>query len=176
IEKVKIMIMANDDYQMYLNGNLIGEDLDGTAGPVGVYDVTNVWNGGVNKIAIKGINTFWSGWVQCLVRIYFGYTTTVINDNSNSNTLQLSQNYPNPFNPSTTIRYSLTSPEKVSIKIYDVSGQLVKEINIEHSQSGEYEVVWDGTNNFNQKVSSGAYFYQISAGEYIEAKKMILLK
>ena len=52
----------------------------------------------------------------------------------------------------------------------------MEEINKEHNQAGEYEVIWDGTNNYQQKVSSGAYFYQITAGEYIEAKKMILLK
>ena len=92
------------------------------------------------------------------------------------NGYKLEQNFPNPFNPSTTIRYSITSPENVSINIYDVSGQLVKEITKDHNQAGEYEVIWGGMNNYNQKVSSGAYFYQITAGNYVEAKKMILLK
>jgi hypothetical protein len=89
---------------------------------------------------------------------------------------RLKQNFPNPFNPSTTIRYSLSGPENISIKIYDVSGQLVKEINKEHNQAGEFEVIWDGKNNFGERISSGAYFYQLQAGNYIEAKKMILLK
>ena len=90
--------------------------------------------------------------------------------------IHLNQNYPNPFNPSTKIKYSIDSPEKISIKIYNVSGQLIKEINREHNQAGEYEVIWDGKNNFGQKVSSGAYFYQLTAGNYTEAKKMILLE
>jgi len=89
---------------------------------------------------------------------------------------RLKQNFPNPFNPSTTIRYSITSPEYVSIKVYDVSGQLVKEITKDHNQAGEYEVVWDGKNKFGKRVSSGTYFYQLSVGDYVEAKKMILLK
>jgi hypothetical protein len=89
---------------------------------------------------------------------------------------ELYNNFPNPFNPSTTIRYSITSPEKVSIRIYDISGQLVKDFNKEHNRAGQFEIIWDGKNNFNEKVSSGAYFYQIVAGNNVEAKKMIMLK
>jgi len=107
-----------------------------------------------------------------------GISTSAIEGNNVNllNKYKLQQNFPNPFNPSTTIRYSISSPENVSIKIYDVTGQLVKEINKGHNHSGEYEIVWNGTNNFNERVSSGAYFYQISAGNYAQAKKMILLK
>lgn len=111
--------------------------------------------------------------------VYSTGLTTSANDGNNKTTpmeYRLEQNFPNPFNPTTTIRYSLTSPEKVSIRIYDVSGQLLKEFNNEHSQSGDYDVVWDGKNNFGEKVSSGAYFYQLNVGNYTGAKKMILLK
>jgi nucleotidyltransferase/DNA polymerase involved in DNA repair len=99
-----------------------------------------------------------------------------IDEYSVFNNYYLFQNYPNPFNPSTTIQYSLTAPEKIAIRIYDVSGQIVKEINKEHNQAGKYEVIWDGTSDFGQKVSSGAYFYQLTVGNYTEAKKMILLR
>ena len=107
-----------------------------------------------------------------------GITTSALENNNITSPTKytLKQNFPNPFNPSTTIRYSLLGPENISIKIYDVSGQLVKEINKEHNQAGEFEVIWDGKNNFSQKVSSGTYFYQLSVGNYNEAKKMILLK
>lgn len=107
-----------------------------------------------------------------------GLTTSVVEEiySTSPSGYQLKQNFPNPFNPSTTIRYSLSGPENISIKIYDVSGQLVKEINKEYNQAGEFEVIWDGKNNFNQKVSSGTYFYQLIVGNYSEAKKMLLLK
>ncbi len=107
-----------------------------------------------------------------------GVTTSVLNDNNipSPKEYKLEQNYPNPFNPSTTIRYSIDSPQKISIKIYNISGQLIKEINREHNHAGEYEVIWDGKNNYGQKISSGAYFYQLTAGKYTEAKKMILIK
>ena len=107
-----------------------------------------------------------------------GVTTSVLEQNytTSPKEYKLEQNYPNPFNPSTTIRYSLSGPENISIKIYDVSGQLVKEINKEHNKAGEFDVIWDGTNDYSERVSSGAYFYQLSVGNYAEAKKMILLK
>ena len=107
-----------------------------------------------------------------------GIVTSVLEENNinSPKKYRLEQNYPNPFNPTTTIKYSIDSPEKILIKIYNVSGQLIKEINREHNQAGEYEVIWNGINNFGQKVSSGAYFYQLTAGNYTEAKKMILLK
>src|SRR3989339_485821 len=103
-----------------------------------------------------------------------GLTTTALEGNniSSPKAYRLEQNYPNPFNPATTIRYSLTSSEKVSVSSYDASGQLVKEFINEHFQAGEYEVIWDGSNNFGEKVSSGAYFYQLTTGDYAEAKKM----
>lgn len=106
-----------------------------------------------------------------------GIPTSISNElNKLPDVLELNQNFPNPFNPSTTIRYSISSPEKILIKIYDISGQLIKEINEERNQPGEFEVIWDGTNIHKEKVSSGAYFYQVIAGNYSEAKKMILLK
>jgi len=176
IEKVKIMIMSNDDYQIYLNGNLIGEDLSGWAGPVGVFDVTNVWNNGGNIIAIKGINTLGSGWGQCLVRIYLGHTTKVINSSSNSSSFNLSQNYPNPFNPITKIEYSVKQISKVNINIYNINGELIKELLSEEKNAGSYIIVWDGRDNKGILVASGTYFYQIKVDDFVQAKKMVLLK
>jgi len=70
---------------------------------------------------------------------------------------RLYQNYPNPFNPSTKIKYSITSPENVSIKIYDVAGQFVNEIRRNHNQAGEYEILWDGKNNFGENMDKICY-------------------
>ena len=143
------------------------------------YDLINAFdydNDGKLELAIdrRNINTNLSE-----VQVYStnGNATSISENIKNiPGIYQLKQNYPNPFNPSTTIRYSLTSPEKVYIKIYNVSGQLLKEISKEHNQAGEFEVIWDGTNKHREKVSSGTYFYQIQAGEFVQAKKMILLK
>lgn len=89
---------------------------------------------------------------------------------------KLLQNYPNPFNPSTTIEYQISQPSNVKINIYDVAGRLVKEIVNEQRNTGNYSIVWNGKDNSGDNVSSGTYFYQIQSGEYLIAKKMILLK
>jgi parallel beta-helix repeat protein len=83
----------------------------------------------------------------------------------------LSQNYPNPFNPLTKINYSLPQGTKVSIKIFDVLGKLVKELVNEYKDAGSYTVTFDGSN-----FASGVYFYKIEAGKFVDTKKMVLVK
>jgi hypothetical protein len=92
------------------------------------------------------------------------------------NNYKLSQNYPNPFNPSTTIEYEISKPENVKINIYDVTGRLLKEIVNEQRNTGKYSIVWNGKDSSGNTVASGNYFYQIISGDFVQAKKMILLK
>lgn len=87
------------------------------------------------------------------------------------NHFELLQNYPNPFNPTTTIKYSLPSDELVSLNVYDAVGQKITELVNEELKAGYYEVSFDASS-----LSSGVYFYQIIAGRYVAAKKMIILK
>ncbi len=83
----------------------------------------------------------------------------------------LSQNYPNPFNPTTTIKYDLPKNSDVSLTIYNVTGQKVSEFNQENQPAGSHIFNWDAT-----KVSSGVYFYKLTAGDFTATKKMMLLK
>jgi uncharacterized delta-60 repeat protein len=83
----------------------------------------------------------------------------------------LSQNYPNPFNPSTTIRYSIPRLSKVEMTLFNLLGEKIKTLVDEEKMPGSYEV---GINAAN--LSSGIYFYQLKAGDFIQTKKMILLK
>ena len=83
----------------------------------------------------------------------------------------LSQNYPNPFNPATKIRYQLQNESKVVIKIYNMLGSEVMELVNEQKEAGIYEVEFNANN-----LSSGTYIYKIIADNFIQAKKMILLK
>ena len=83
----------------------------------------------------------------------------------------LSQNYPNPFNPTTTIRYQLPTASKVVIKIYNILGSEVMELVNEQKVAGSYEAEFDASN-----LSSGTYVYKIIADNFVQAKKMILLK
>ncbi|EQB63767.1 MAG: Propeptide peptidase M4 and M36 [candidate division Zixibacteria bacterium RBG-1] len=90
-------------------------------------------------------------------------------------TFNLSQNYPNPFNNSTIIKFALPTDGQVSLKIYNVTGQLVKEFN-EIKSAGFHSFSWDGTNIRGEKVSSGVYLYNLEAENFREVKKMTLLK
>jgi hypothetical protein len=83
----------------------------------------------------------------------------------------LSQNYPNPFNPSTKIKYNIPNRSNVILRIYDILGKEIETLVNEEKSAGLYEINWNAS-----KLSSGVYFYQIKAGEYISTKKMILLK
>jgi D-alanyl-D-alanine carboxypeptidase len=93
----------------------------------------------------------------------------------------LLQNYPNPFNPETWIPYQIKEPVEVAIRIYNLRGQLVCTLNFGHRKAGFYlgrsrAAYWDGTNNAGEKVASGAYFYQIQAGEFSATRKMFIAK
>lgn len=95
-----------------------------------------------------------------------GNTTTEI-----PQSFSLSQNYPNPFNPVTVIRYSLSENRYVSLKIFDALGKEIAVLVNEKKDAGAYNVEFNAGN-----FASGIYFYQIKAGEFVETKRMMLLK
>jgi uncharacterized protein (DUF1501 family) len=117
-----------------------------------------------------------------LLNIFFQQFTTLplivpqqaIGKSSKHENYSLSQNYPNPFNPSTEITYSLRTETNVTIKIYDASGREVQTLVDERKPSGTYKVVFDVTGR--KQLSSGVYFYKLSAGDFTDVKKMILVK
>jgi len=88
----------------------------------------------------------------------------------------LHQNHPNPFNPVTTLRYDLPENSLVNIIIYDLLGRQVKSLINQTQDAGFKSVIWDATNDFGKPVSAGVYLYQIQAGEFVQTKKMVLLK
>jgi hypothetical protein len=90
----------------------------------------------------------------------------------------LRQNYPNPFNPSTRIEYRIKERAHVTLKIYNVAGQLVKTlVNEQQNPRVEaYTVQWRGRNDAGMPVSSGVYFYKLVANNFTQTKKMVLLK
>ena len=105
-------------------------------------------------------------------------STTSVEDFISPMQFQLIQNYPNPFNPKTVIGYRLPVNGNVTLKVYDVIGNEITTLVNEEKPAGEYEVEFDGANLPDGKagLSSGIYFYQLRAGQFVETKKMILLK
>ncbi len=85
--------------------------------------------------------------------------------------IAISQNYPNPFNAQTTIEYNLPEEADVTIEIYDLLGRRIETLIAERQQAGFHQVYWNANNK-----ASGAYFYQLKAGDYVESRKMTLLK
>ncbi len=89
---------------------------------------------------------------------------------------EIFQNYPNPFNPATTIDFNLADNSPVDLTIYDISGRLVKRLMSDILPAGQHSVLWDGSNDAKEKVSSGVYFYKFNTGTTSIVKQMTLLK
>ncbi len=122
----------------------------------------------------------WRDWLQssrqlvgCIInKINYGSITGIYNnEKSFPIDYQLFQNYPNPFNPITTIKYSVPQSSLISIIIFDVLGKNVATILNEYKPAGSYSVEFDGN-----KLASGIYFYQMRAGNFIDTKKLLLIK
>ena len=93
----------------------------------------------------------------------------------------LLQNFPNPFNPETWIPYTLADDADVNVRIYDVEGRLVRNLDVGHQRTGRYinretAVYWDGRDRLGESVSSGVYFYTLKADAFSETRRMVILK
>jgi flagellar hook assembly protein FlgD len=91
-------------------------------------------------------------------------------------TTRLVGNYPNPFNPTTEISFALKKASDVVLEIYNLRGQKVKTLVNESLQEGYHKAIWNGKDNDGKPVSSGIYFYEMKAGNYVDSRKMILMK
>ena len=90
-------------------------------------------------------------------------------------------NYPNPFNPETSISYHLAHAADVTLTIYDTKGMVVRQLSLGHQLAGYYTerakaAYWEGYNNLGEPVGNGIYFYQLEAGDFSAARKMLILK
>lgn len=88
----------------------------------------------------------------------------------------LDQNYPNPFNPETSIRYQLPQSGPVSLTVFNSLGQTVRTLVQGNKAAGSYTVRWDGRDASGRAVSSGVYLYLLKAGDFVQTRKMLLLK
>ena len=92
------------------------------------------------------------------------------------NHYSLSKAYPNPFNPVTNISYDLPERSRVQLSIFDITGRRIRLLVREDQPAGFRSVLWDGTDNSGRPVSGGVYFYQLHARDFVETRKMLLIK
>jgi hypothetical protein len=97
-------------------------------------------------------------------------------DESVPTTYVLSQNYPNPFNPTTQIKYGLPRATSVNLTVFNMLGQEIARLVDEVQPEGYYVVQWNGRNQTGATVSSGMYIYQLRAGDFVQTRKMMLIK
>lgn len=123
----------------------------------------------------QGTGTGLAGYYDNIV---VNYLVSAVDDDLNTmpNEFSLGQNYPNPFNPMTHISYQLSSLSFVTLAIYDLLGREIKTLVSEDQPAGFYNVDWDGKDELGNTVPSGVYLYSLKAGNFIQSKKMIMMK
>ena len=95
---------------------------------------------------------------------------------SNPSIFSLYSAYPNPFNPITSLRYDLPEQAQVTLTVYDLMGREITQLVNTTQEAGYRSVQWNATDMHGKPVSAGVYLYQIRAGEFVQTKKMVLLK
>lgn len=90
--------------------------------------------------------------------------------------MSLAQNFPNPFNPETTIRFDIATEASVSVRIFDITGQLIRTLVSDSRAAGSYTELWDGRTDAGVRVGSGVYFYELKAGSFSSMKKMTFVQ
>ena len=126
------------------------------------------------RLFADGAVTGW-GWAVDNLRIQEG-ASAITQTDFTPNTFRLFDNFPNPFNPTTLIRFQVPGTSHVQLKIYNSLGQEVRTLVNRNQAAGTQSVVWDGRNNAGNSVASGIYYYRLQAGNFVQVKKMMLLR
>jgi len=185
----KLTSVGNDiltgDAVFVHNGSFIGATYF-TLGPASSYtefssDITWITADNPDTLLIDFIITNGSGNLNVGTTFYlddlsFGASTDVKAENNSLTTFELAQNYPNPFNPSTVIKYSIPKESFVTLKIYNLLGQEVATLVNEDKPVGTYNAKFSTSDVSSGKLTSGIYLYRLTAGNYVQTKKMMLLK
>lgn len=153
-------------YRVLRDGNLLAD-----IGP-GMYyiDSTN----GAHEYAVYSYDEFRR---SCGSQMVSAATKNCVENGSElSSTFALDQNFPNPFNPGTAIDYSIREQSRVVIEVFNLLGQKVRSLEDRQQPAGSYTVHWNGADDAGLPVSSGVYLYRIQAGNFVETKKMLLIR
>ncbi len=158
---------------LYLNSNQLTREI-----PESICDLNISWDGWEFNISN---NQLCPPYPSC-IEDYVGEQDTTncgqvsIIDETLPVAYKLYNAYPNPFNPVTTLKYNLPEDALVNITIYDMMGRIVNNLVSSQQKAGFKSVQWNSTNSTGQSVAAGVYLYSIEAGEFVQKKKMVLLK
>jgi hypothetical protein len=154
-------------HYFYNVGNVSGLNLSLASIDIEVGDGTYVYDMACDEFR------FFNPWGRSNDPVAWGteWLTRDLLDSSIPSVTSLGQNYPNPFNTATTIPFDLGADANVSLKVYNLAGQLVETLVDGRMNAGHYVVNWDAFS-----VSSGVYFYKLQVGDYVATRKMNLLK
>jgi hypothetical protein len=172
--------VKGESFRLYLNGELV--DSVGVS-PDGLLDPGPTYQPSIGSYG-RNLGAYFDGEIDD-IRIYnraltgveidslFKEGTTSVEEISSTipNEFKLFQNYPNPFNPTTNIQFSLPQSSFVKLEVFNTIGERVNVLVFEELNVGSYNYDWNASN-----LTSGVYFYQLKAGDFVETKKMILLK
>jgi hypothetical protein len=150
----------------------------GNANSIAV-DVGDINNDGRTDAVVANVKLTQNGSpLPCPVEVWLNTSMTDVEEKSGwvPERFHLFQNYPNPFNPTTTIQYSLNQPSRTRLSITDLLGKPVRTLVDSHQQPGNYSLVWNATDDSNNPVSSGIYFYHLATNEMYFLKKMMLVR
>ena len=123
-----------------------------------------------NSVNLNGQNTG-DSWNFASNKIVTVQSPTDVDDDNILTAFKLEQNYPNPFNPSTKINYSLAQSSNVKVVVYSISGEEVATLVNEYKNAGAYSIDFNASN-----LTSGIYFYKMITNDFIETKKMLMIK
>jgi hypothetical protein len=144
---------------------------NGTTWRGGTNGLPTIWEGTITGLAVSGQNLVATTWCG-IYRTKLSYITGVRTSSSSiPETVELGQNFPNPFNPTTTIRYALPERSHVNLTVFNTLGQQVSALVNEIQDAGHHDVRFDGSG-----LASGVYFYRLQAGDFVQSKKLIVLR
>jgi len=172
IKLSEIQIAVNDDNTAFISA-YDNHILKTTNAGQDWYKATLPGYSSYNSIFFSSVNIgYAAGFGASILKTENRGITGFVNENNESpESFLLSQNYPNPFNPKTVIKYKITSPDFVSLKVYDVLGNEVAELVNKKQNAGSYSEEFNGSG-----FSSGVYFYRLVSGNNIDTKRMLLIK
>jgi hypothetical protein len=139
--------------------------------PIEYNEETGVPESAIITIIVEGENDGTPGSVMIIDNLALITTPTSVAESGHAEVFSLAQNYPNPFNPTTTIAFALPEAAYVTLAVYNILGEEVAVVLSEDHQPGTYEATWDASES-----PSGVYLYRLTAGDFVETRRMVLMR